>query len=219
MYGRFLVPLAEAHKKEGMKPLKFLEIGLGCNMEYGPGASVKIWRELLGPTAEIWEAEYNQDCVDKSLTEGKLNGIKVLVGDQGNETVVNRWVKESGGNFDVIVDDGGHFNIQIMTSFEILWPQLNPGGMYFIEDIDSEHDHIPDSSPPMLKAADIMQQWIDQLLLTPHYGGKHFRPALLHDHVGINTRYPIPRGLEMIACQLSACVLIKGISPLYSSNG
>jgi len=35
MYGRYLVPVAELHKKEGMKPLKFLEIGLGCNMEYG----------------------------------------------------------------------------------------------------------------------------------------------------------------------------------------
>lgn len=214
MYGRYLVPVAELHKKEGMKTLKFLEIGLGCNMEY-----VKIWRELLGPTAEIWEAEYNKDCVDKSLAEGKLAGINLLIGDQGNATVVNRWVKESGGNFDVIIDDGGHFNIQIMTSLEILWPQLNPGGFYFIEDIDSQHDYKPEVTTPMLTAADIMQQWIDQLLLTPHYGGKHFRPAFVDNRVGTNTRYPMPHGLEMIACQLSACVLIKGVSPLYSSSG
>jgi len=157
--------------------------------------------------------------VDKSLAEGKLAGINVLVGDQGNATVVDRWVKESGGNFDVIIDDGGHFNIQIMTSLEILWPQLNHGGLYFIEDIDAEHSYDPEVTAPMRTVAHIFQQWIDQLLLTPHYGGKHFRPAFLHNSVGLNTRYPVPHDLEAISCQLSACVLIKGVSPLYSSSG
>ncbi len=37
MYGRFLMPRVEAHKRPGARPIKFLEIGLGCNMQYGSG--------------------------------------------------------------------------------------------------------------------------------------------------------------------------------------
>lgn len=45
MYGQFLLELA-AH----IPALKFLEIGLGCNMNYGPGASVNLWKTLLTPS-------------------------------------------------------------------------------------------------------------------------------------------------------------------------
>ena len=35
----------------------------------------------------------------------------------------------SGQGFDVIVDDGGHTNLQIKNTFDVLFPQaLNPGG-------------------------------------------------------------------------------------------
>jgi hypothetical protein len=48
---------------------------------------------------------------------------------------LDRWIKESGGDFDVIIDDGGHANCQIWTSFLKLWPTLKSGGFYFIEDM------------------------------------------------------------------------------------
>lgn len=60
-------------------------------MDYGPGASVKIWKALLGPLAEIWSADYDKECVNKSSKEGKLEGIHVLTGDQGDSAVVKRY--------------------------------------------------------------------------------------------------------------------------------
>ena len=42
MYGTFVYPL-----KFAAHTPRVLEIGLGCNMDYGPGASVQIWRQLL----------------------------------------------------------------------------------------------------------------------------------------------------------------------------
>ena len=72
MYGQFLYPLKFAAHTPRM-----LEIGLGCNMDYGPGASVQIWRQLL-PHAELWEAEYDAACVEKARAKGQLEGIKTV---------------------------------------------------------------------------------------------------------------------------------------------
>jgi hypothetical protein len=62
--------------------------------------------------------------------------IKVVVGDQGDLGTLRRWVAESGGGFDFIVDDGGHLSHQQIASFRILFQHaLNPGGLYVIEDL------------------------------------------------------------------------------------
>jgi hypothetical protein len=91
MYGQLLMPFYA-----GKSNMKFLEIGLGCDMSYGPGASVNVWKKLF-PQAELWEAEFNAACVEKSKAEGKLDGIKTLTGDQMNITTLDRWIEESGG--------------------------------------------------------------------------------------------------------------------------
>eukprot|EP01035_Chromulina_nebulosa_P033749 gene33749-45199_t len=105
MYGLYLLPYIRAQHRDGKK-IKFLEIGLGCKMGYGPGVSVKLWKNIFQPSDEIWEAEYEADCVAQARKENKLEGINVVTGDQGNFTDLNRWVKESGGNFDIVIDDG-----------------------------------------------------------------------------------------------------------------
>jgi hypothetical protein len=59
-----------------------------------------------------------------------------ISGDQGDKATVESWVAKSGGQFHVIIDDGGHKNAQIKTSFDVLFEQaLLPGGLYFIEDL------------------------------------------------------------------------------------
>ncbi len=127
IYGGFLLPLVEKAKRTNSK-LKVMEIGLGCDSGYGPGKSVAVWKALYGKHADIWEAEFVAECVTKTKAEGKMEGISVVTGDQGNKTVVERWVQETGGNFNVIIDDGGHHNKQIKTTFDVLWDQaLLPG--------------------------------------------------------------------------------------------
>jgi len=128
MYGRFLLPYYHQ-----IPTMKMLEIGLGCNMGYGPGASVALHKKLF-PQAELWEAEYNAACVEKHR-DGTLKGINLLTGDQGADTVLDGWIEQSGGKFDVVIDDGGHQNCQIWHSFLKLWPTVKPGGLYFIEDM------------------------------------------------------------------------------------
>ena len=91
MYGQFLLPFYASKPK-----MKFLEIGLGCDMRYGPGASVAVWRKLF-PDADLWEAEYNAECVEKAKENGMLDGFATLTGDQMDVGVLDNWIKESGG--------------------------------------------------------------------------------------------------------------------------
>ena len=85
--------------------MKMFEIGLGCDMGYGPGASVALHKALF-PQAELWEAEYDGKCVEKAKERQMLEGIQVVVGDQGNDTTLDSWINETGGEFDVVIDDG-----------------------------------------------------------------------------------------------------------------
>ncbi len=129
MYGAFLMPLVNALKGTN-ETIKVLEIGLGCDMVYGPGKSLAVWRNLYGKNAEIWEGEYDEACIKNNTA--KFDNVHVLTGDQGNKTTLDRWVKESGGKFNTIIDDGGHKNYQIKATFDTLFEQaLLPGKIIY----------------------------------------------------------------------------------------
>ncbi len=98
MYGTFLSGLKD-------QPIKMLEIGLGCDMSYGPGASVKVWKKYLHPDSIIWMAEKDANCVQKHRNEASMQGINIVTGDQKDPDTLRRWVQETGGNFDVVIDD------------------------------------------------------------------------------------------------------------------
>lgn len=163
MYGQFLLPFYLKNPS-----MKMLEIGLGCDENYQPGSSVAVWKYLF-PTAELWGAEYDGECVEKSLAAGKLEGIHPLVGDQNDIPTLDKWIDQSGGaNFDVVIDDGGHQQCQIWTTFQKLWPHLQPRGLYFIEDLHTSHDeHFNEVSSPLCErytnVVDIVKGMIDDL--------------------------------------------------------
>ena len=189
MYGVMLMPLlhalgglpaASGTPEMANRPLKLLEIGLGCNMQahrrYSPGASAMLWRSLLKGRGELWEAEVDEGCVAQSRKRGLLDGIHTLTGDQADRPTLRRWVRESGGQFDVVIDDGGHTNRQILTSFEELWPHVRRGGFYFLEDLHIGRHPSGRSDEPEKAArlghaqgtpvvADVIQAWIEQLLV------------------------------------------------------
>jgi len=50
---------------------------------------------------------------------------------------LERFVSETGGHFDVIVEDGSHVPSHQLISFETLWPSVKPGGVYIVEDIET----------------------------------------------------------------------------------
>ena len=131
MYGIFLTPRLAA--TGGGAGLKFLEIGLGCNYKVGnagmghtSGNSARLWRKVA-PKAELWEAEYDGKCVaSQRRLWGQLN-VRTLVGDQGNSSVLDSWIAQSGGAYDVVIDDGSHGNADILASFDRLATECSRG--------------------------------------------------------------------------------------------
>ena len=194
MYGIFLFPLRFAAHRP-----KILEIGLGCDMNYGPGASAKVWQSLL-PQAELWEAEYDKACVDKARKEGLLEGIKTVTGDQGDLSTLNAWKNEMGGDFDVIIDDGGHKQSQIGRSFDALWPLVQPGGVYVVEDLQVARRSAYEDTKGQEIFVDKIKDWTEQLLVE-----RNGRSAN-------KIKFPIPTDISFIFCQLEACVIGKHAS-------
>lgn len=64
---------------------------------------------------------------------------QVFVGDQANATFLRDFMAETTSNslFDIIIDDGGHTMQQQITSLEVLWMAVMPGGAYIIEDLQT----------------------------------------------------------------------------------
>tara|TARA_Y100001963_G_C6756516_1_gene437158 strand:+ start:410 stop:1453 length:1044 start_codon:yes stop_codon:yes gene_type:complete len=108
------------------KEYKLLEIGnRWCGSLWG-------WRVYL-PHSKIYGLDIDPATQKYSTNDPDL-GIKVYEGDQTDTKLLKQIHKESGG-LDVVIDDGGHTMTQINTTFETLWPLLNNGGIYVIEDL------------------------------------------------------------------------------------
>ena len=87
---------------------------------------------MLGDNGDISLTGIDEACATKRAKEVK--GVNLLQGLQSDEKAVKKWA-EGPVKFDVIVDDGRHFNKEIIDSISLLWPGLAPGGLYFIEDL------------------------------------------------------------------------------------
>lgn len=129
MYEHRLAPLRD-------KPIKILEIGFGCDMDYGPGASYYTWLEYFS-NLDLYYIEYDATCAQKwaYLT----TGATIYTGDQADISFLQRFIQDTGGEFDVIIDDGGHTMEQQKTSLSVLWDAVKPGGVYFVEDLSTSY--------------------------------------------------------------------------------
>lgn len=107
------------------KRIKLLEIGLY------KGSSLLGWRAYF-PRASI----AGIDIIPKpQMARGR---VRVYQGDQGSAADLDR-VCAKEAPFDVIIDDGSHFNRHQLFSFHHLFPHLKDGGIYVIEDVQTSY--------------------------------------------------------------------------------
>lgn len=147
------------------------------------------------PNVELYYMEYDASCAEKWAA--KTSGATIYTGDQANVTFLEKFVAETGGNFDVVIDDGGHTMSQQQTSLEHLWKIVKPGGMYFIEDLQTSFIAHYGGDPSIGREPKIktMMKYIYELIddkMLPD-GRKHAMSMEM-------------RGIE---CQREVCVMFK----------
>jgi hypothetical protein len=197
MYTKYFEHLRFRHRVK-----KLLEIGLGCTMDYGPGASAKLWREYM-PHAELWMAEFNAGCVQRHESSLREMNVHVVTGDQADTATLNNWTHITGGNFDVIVDDGGHTNMQQYSSFVTLFIHaLAPGGVYFLEDIVCSRGWVDGDGKHVM--IEVIKDWIEGLVM----GEKGTRPDPAPGYE-YTPKFGLPPGVKSIDCFSGVCAFTK----------
>jgi len=107
------------------KNIQLFEIGISH------GGSLEMWRDYF-PNGIIYGLDihpFNKDLGDR---------VKTFQGSQDNPKDLEKILK-TAKNFDIIIDDGSHLNKHQVRSFELLFPHLNYGGYYIIEDIQTSY--------------------------------------------------------------------------------
>jgi hypothetical protein len=107
--------------------ITFVEVGVL------QGGSLFMWREFLGPKARIIGVDLNPNA--KKWEE---HGFEIFIGDQSRSDF---WLqfKFHVPSFDVLLDDGGHTNLQQLVTLFELSDSVSPGGMIVIEDTHASY--------------------------------------------------------------------------------
>ena len=114
------------------KRLRMLEIGVGGYEDpLQGGASLRMWRRYF-PFGQIWAI----DIHEKQFHAERR--IHIRQGSQ-REPAFLKQLYEEMGRAEVIIDDGSHFVEDVILSFEVLFPLLETGGIYVIEDTQTSY--------------------------------------------------------------------------------
>ncbi len=110
------------------EPIRVLEIGIGWpQLSILGGASLRMWRDYF-PFATL----VGLDVQPKNLPDLGPR-VTVIQGSQTDAALLRR-MHDEHGPFDIVIDDGSHVVTDVLTSFETLYPLLQDGALYAIED-------------------------------------------------------------------------------------
>lgn len=125
-YDKWLAPYRD------VKDLKILEIGARH------GNSLKTWSRYFSSPKLILGLAYGKSSegVEENVQDLR-KGLEVIRGDQSQIETLERI--QQRGPFDIIIDDGSHVPSHMAFTLFHLWPALKPGGMYVVEDLETNY--------------------------------------------------------------------------------
>lgn len=132
-------------ERPNFKAERLFEIGMF------DGGSVLFWHDFFGPSKHVAidiAKPPNNPYLAKCLREGgRDKRVRTFWStDQADAPRLRQLARdELGGPIDVVIDDASHLYGFTKRSFETLFPQLRPGGLYIIE--DWAWAHWPDQWP------------------------------------------------------------------------
>jgi hypothetical protein len=121
-------PIYERHlARYRTSAVRVLEIGVYR------GGGLELLRHYLSREAHLVGID-----IDEAAHEAVGDGYPIEMGDQEDPDFLQR-VVEKHGPFDIVIDDGGHTMRQQIVSVETLFPLLNHGGTYIVEDCHTSY--------------------------------------------------------------------------------
>ncbi len=109
------------------RPIRLIEYGVFH------GGSLQMWKHYFGPQAQIIGVDIDTRCA--ALAEP---GIEIEIGDQEDPQTHAR-LREKYGEFDIVIDDGGHSMRQQIVTFQEMYPAVKAGGIYLAEDLHTSY--------------------------------------------------------------------------------
>ena len=103
-----------------------LEIGIGGHNDITGGGGLRSLKKIFKK-----KKIYGLDIIDKSHLS--TSDIIIIKGSQNDNKTYKKF---KNIKFDLIIDDGSHYPAHQLKSFKNLFKNLNPGGIYIIEDLD-----------------------------------------------------------------------------------
>jgi hypothetical protein len=146
---------------------KMMEIGI-YDKRF-PGGSLKMWYDYF-PNAKIWGVDnFWGNSISKEEIN-KMTNVRTFIGiaDQSDRKAMGTIFDDSGNDFDIIIEDGAHWPSHIMISLAICLPRLKPGGLFFIEDLQSPYGGCIDAYDN-IQITQLLQEFISTGLLRRLY--------------------------------------------------
>ena len=109
------------------KKIVFVEVGV-LN-----GGSLEIWKKYFHPESRIIGIDLNPDT-----KKFEKNGFEIYIGDQSNPQFWGNFFKEVG-NIDILLDDGGHTNLQQIITLNECIKNINDEGILMTEDTHTSY--------------------------------------------------------------------------------
>ena len=109
------------------KPITFVEVGI-----FG-GGSLFMWKKYFHPKSRIIGIDLNPDS--KSYEK---YGFEIFIGDQEDNSFWKKFYKKVG-KIDILLDDGGHTDIQQTQTLISSLNNIKKNGLIVIEDIHTSY--------------------------------------------------------------------------------
>jgi hypothetical protein len=109
------------------KNFTFVEVGVYH------GGSLFMWREYFGPQARIIGIDINPNT-----KKWEKEGFEIFIGDQADPEFWRSFFAQVG-KIDVLLEDGGHTNLQQITTAVCAVDHINDGGLIFVEDLQTNY--------------------------------------------------------------------------------
>ena len=139
--------------------LNILEIGVADGKSVGTLSEYFTNSNIIG--IDIKKIDIGKKKINKK-------NIHIHQGSQSDKNFIEKIVNEYK-KFDIIIDDGSHLPKDVIKSFHLLFPSLEPNGLYFVEDIQTSYIHFFHGNPFDLKYANTHMNFFKQLTDSLNY--------------------------------------------------